>query len=226
MRQAKRARQRKTTYDKFKQRLSKTKLDKFVGVALKAVRVTHESDKGKMRSVRTYQAAVQVDQDAMQLAGKLDGFWLLVTNLKDKQGRAFKVAAPDVIAPYRDKVVIESSFRDLKSYIEVAPVHVWTASHVKAHYTLCVLAHLINRSLTLRLHAHPGNASKDIVSHPRLYRELSGCQFDHIELKPTGASALNTTVLNDKQKDLLQRLNLTRLASRAIIHKINSAIAT
>ena len=223
LRQAKRERQRKTTYDKFKRQLSKTKLDKFVNVTLKVIHVKHKSDKGKTRNVRTYQATVQVDQGAMQLAGKLDGFWLLVTNRKDKQGRTFKIAAPDVISPYRDKVVIESSFRDIKSFIEVSPVHVWTPSHVKAHYTLCVLAHLINRTLTLRLHAHPGNASKDIVSHEGLYSELSDCQFDRIELKDAGKSSLNMTTRNNKQKDLLQRLGLTRLTHKSVVRKVNSA---
>ncbi len=224
LRQAKRERQRKSTHEKFKQQLSKTKLDKFVDVILKSVRVKRESDTGESRTARAYQATVEVDEAAMLLAGKLDGFWLLVTNQKDKEHRAFKVTAPNVITPYREKVVIESSFRDIKSFVEVSPVHVWTRAHVKAHYTLCVLAHLINRALTLRLHERPGNESKEIVSHESLYKELSRCQFDQIELKDTGESIFNMTILNSKQKDLLRRLGLTHLTKRGIVHKVNNAL--
>ena len=39
-------------------------------------------------------------------------------------------------------------------------MYVWTAEHVRAHFTICVLAHLINRSLTLRLHKHLGRMSQ------------------------------------------------------------------
>jgi len=52
------------------------------------------------------------------------------------------MAAPDAINPYREKVVIESAFRDIKSFVEIAPVYVWTEEHVKAHFTICVLAYL------------------------------------------------------------------------------------
>ncbi len=86
------------------------------------------------------------------MAGRLDGFWLLVTNQIEKEDDEYTISTKNVIAPYREKVVIESVFRDIKSFMEIAPVHVWTQAHVKAHYTICVLSHLLNRILTLRLH--------------------------------------------------------------------------
>jgi len=221
---AKRDRERKSSHAKFTKELTKTKLDKFVGVTLDAIRVKVANEKGKERNVRSYQAAVEIDDKAMRLAGKLDGFWLAVTNHSGKQDGKFKMGAAGIITPYRDKVVIESSFRDIKSFIDVSPVHVWREEHVKAHYTLCVLAHFINRALALRLHECPGGVSQDVVSHEQLYQELSDCRIDHIRLDGDGASTINATILTRRQKDLLHRLGLGHLGDRSIVDKVRSAM--
>ena len=87
----------------------------------------------------------------------LDGFWLLVTNHSEKGGNGFIKDINSIVSPYRDKVLIESSFRDIKSFLDISPVHVWSEKHVKAHYTICVLSYLIDRTLTLSLHVNAGN---------------------------------------------------------------------
>ena len=91
-----------------------------------------------LKAILTYQACVSLDKKKEREAGKLDGFWLLVTNHSEKEGDRFTRDTVSVVQPYREKVVIESSFRDIKSFVEVAPVYVWKAEHVKAHYTICV----------------------------------------------------------------------------------------
>ena len=118
--------------------------------------------------IRTYHGTATVDKISKRVAGELDGFWLLVTNHTEKADDQFNVSAQQAITPYRDKVVIEAAFRDIKSFIRVSPIRVWTEIHVKAHYTICVLAHLINRTLTLRLHENEGKKTKKIVSHEKL----------------------------------------------------------
>ena len=135
-----------------------------------------------------------------------------MTNHKDKEGDVFKVPAQDAILPYRYKVVIESAFRDIKSFVEVAPLHVWTEIHVKAHYTICVLAHLINRTLTLRLHKHPGDLTSKVVSHEKLYEKLSDCMIDHIEVENVRLSTYNMTRTTDDKKELLKRVGLAKPA--------------
>ena len=132
-----------------------------------------------------------MDKKSKQVAEELDGFWLLVTNHNEQEGDLFKMSAQQAINPYRDKVVIESAFRDIKSFVKVAPVWVWTEAHVKAHYTICVLSHLINRTLTLRLHKNKGKKTKEIVSHEKLYKKLSGCMIDYIKIENLGLSTYN-----------------------------------
>ncbi len=214
--EAKKSRQRKPTYDKFKQKLIKTKLNSFTDVSLRVIHVKQETG-GK--SVRTYKAAVITDDTAMRKAGKLDGFWLLVTNRTNKKEDKFEMSPTEVIRLYRDKTIIESAFRDIKSFVEVKPVYVWTEQHVRAHYTFCVLSYLINRTITLRLHKNKGHLTEGIVTHEKLYKELSDCQIDNIEIENVRLSTYNMTRPTPEQKELLERVGLTELLSHEIVKK-------
>lgn len=217
--QAKKSRQRKTTYKKFKDKLSKAKIDSFVDIKL---RVYHLK-KSTSGSIRTYRAEVVTDDAAMCEAGRLDGFWLLVTNYSDKIEEGFEFSAEDLINPYREKLIIESAFRDIKSFIYISPVFVWTETHVKAHYSCCVLGHLINRTITQRLHKNIGNVTPEIVSHERFYRKLSDCKIDRIEVKNTSLSTYNMTIPTEEQKELLERVGLTKLLSSKVVNKVRNS---
>ena len=214
---ARKSRQRKATLKKFQRKLEKKKLTGFVKVALKSRRIKCKSDDGSESDVRSYAASAVVDKGEMLHAGRLDGFWLLVTNHKARHRGVFDMHAADLIRPYREKTIIESSFRDIKSFVEVSPVHVWTKSHVRAHYTICVLAHLINRTLTLRLHENPGEETKDIFTHGKLYETLASCMIDHIEVENVGQSTYNMTKATHIQKELLQRLSMSRLLADDVV---------
>ncbi|MFQ5821981.1 MAG: IS1634 family transposase [Candidatus Heimdallarchaeota archaeon] len=219
--EAKNSRQRQPTYAKFSKRLEKVKLSGFVDVTLGIKYVYRQEKDGKSHKIRTYQGKVVVDEDGMRLAGKQDGFWLLVTNHSEKVDGEFIVKTEDAISPYREKGIIEEAFKDINSFVEVEPVFVWTEDHVKAHYTICVLSYLINRTLTLRLHENKGDTSKEIVAHVRLFKELSKCKLDYIEVKNIQQRKFNLTKSTAKQKELLQRVSLSNLMNREILDKAN-----
>ena len=207
---AKNSRDKAATQKKFDQKLRKLKLSKFVNVRLRAKRLTIFSS-GKKRTVKTFQGATFVDDENMRLAGKLDGFWLAVTNHTEKVHGKFEKPAEQIIGPYREKTIIEAGFRDIKSFIQVAPVYVWKIVHVKGHYTACVLSYLMDRTLTLRLHKNPGFLTRDVVTHKRLYEVLSSCQVDRIEVNGTDHSSTNLTRATKDQKELLTRIGLKNL---------------
>ena len=209
---AKNSRDKAATQKKFDQKLKKLKLSQFVHVRLRAKRLTIDSS-GKKRTVKTFQAAIYVDDEKGRLAGKLDGFWLAVTNHTEKVHAKFKKSAEEIIGPYREKTIIEAGFRDIKSFIQVAPVYVWTIVHVKGHYTTCVLSYLMDRTLTLRLHKNPGSLTADVVTHKSLYEKLSSCQVDRIEVARMDHSATNLTRATKEQKELLTRIGLKNLLS-------------
>ena len=203
---AKRSRQKKATYQKFKDGIRKFKLTKFVDVNLKTQHLKRIMKDGSEQNIRSYLGTIDVNEVNMSEAGRLDGFWLLVTNHTEKIGKSFKVSSESAIAPYREKVVIESAFRDIKSFAEISPVHVWKEIHVKAHFTICVLSHLINRTLTLRLHENTGTLTENIVAHERLYSELSGCMIDRIRIESADLSTYKKSLPTEKQKELLERI--------------------
>jgi len=214
---AKKSRKHSSTYAKFKHRLTTAKLTGFVDVFLES---KNSSENPK---IQTFQASVVIDESEKLVSEKLDGFWLLVTNHTERNSNGFKLSAPDAITPYREKVVIESVFRDIKSFIDIAPVYVWTEAHVKAHYTICVLAHLINRTIMLRLHKNKGDKTSGIVTHEQLYKKISMCNVDRIEIENLNLSTYNLTRLNDEHKELINRLGLSKLLSNKFIEKIKSS---
>lgn len=206
---AQKSRNHESTLKKFNEALSKEHLDGCVTLELKKKRRKRDNEKGE-RVVHTFECVAVVDNAKMLEKGKLDGFWMLVTNQIDVAA----IPAEQIIRPYREKVIIESSFRDIKSFIEVSPIHVWTVDHVKAHYTICVLAHLINRSLDLMLKEQPGQVSQGIVSHMRLFEELASCHLNHLQSENGEVEVLTITKPTERQKELLSRTGLTHILKK------------
>jgi len=217
---AKKSRQKKLTYAKFESKLKRLKFSGFVGVNLTRKYVYMQED-GTIRKIRTYQATVEVNDDGMRLAGKLDGFWLLVTNHFEKDKKGFSIKSEEAIAPYREKEVIEEAFRDIKSFVKIEPIHVWTEEHVKAHYSICVLSYLIDRTITLRLHKSNGDNTKEIVAHGKLFKELSKCRLDYIGVKNIHQKKFSLTKQTVKQRELLRRIGLPSLTNRKILEISN-----
>ncbi|MCP4553712.1 MAG: IS1634 family transposase [Bacteroidetes bacterium] len=218
---AKKSRQKKATYAKFEKRLKKMKLNGFVDVTL-TIKHVYSKGNGSKHKIRTYHGKVVVNHKAMRLSIKRDGFWLLVTSHSEKENQEFKITTEEAITPYREKEIIEEAFRDIKSFVMIEPVFVWTEDHVKAHYTICVLTYLINRTLTLRLHENKGNQSQDVVAHQKLFKETSQCMLDYIEVKNIQQKKISLTKPTTKQKELLQRVGLPKLTNRKIVKKANS----
>lgn len=220
---AKKSRQHSPTYSKFKQRLTSAKLSGFVDVVLESTHAIQDGSTAANRKIKTFRASVTINESEKIVAEKLDGFWLLVSNHTEQNANGFEVSASEAITPYRDKVVIESVFRDIKSFIDIAPVYVWTETHVKAHYTICVLAHLINRTIMLRLHKNKGENTSGVISHEQLYKKVSMCKIDRIEVENLNLSTFNMTRLNDEQKELLYRLDLQKLITNKFLEKVKAS---
>jgi len=222
LREAKHSRQYRATYDKFKRQLLKANLGTFLDVTLNPCKQKICGD--AERFIDTYQAEMVLDELALKKAGRLDGFWLLATNHTEKDEQRFLLPPEDAIGSYREKVIIEFAFRDIKSFVEVAPVYVWTAEHVRAHFTICVLAYLIDRTLTQRLHKKHGKITEHILTHEKLYANLSECQIDNIVVKNVGLSACNMTIPTEAHKELLDRIGLTKTLQTTVLENARAAL--
>ena len=206
---AKKSRPYEVTADKFKKLMGKCKISSFTEIELEPLNI---KEKGK--KINSFQGQMHIDKAKKKMASRLDGFWMLVTSLSEKDTEnKFIVSSEDALRPYREKVIIEDAFRDIKSFVEIAPVYVWLETHVKAHYTICVLAYLINRTISNLLKENHGDLSEDIKTHIGVYRELGSCSIDEIYIKNLDQNNFCMTELSSKQKEVLGRLNAGNVAN-------------
>ncbi len=209
---AKNSRSEDTTRDKFIKQLAKLKLKNILDVSIKEVEIKSQDSKGKKKIIKTYKGIIgQVDRQKFNEAGKLDGFWLLVTNHYEKNEGRFLMSPENAINPYRDKTIIESAFRDIKSFIDIEPINVWTDKHVKAHFTICVLAYFINRIICMRLHQNKGKLSKDIITHQSAYKALANGTIDKIRINNAGIQGYKLSGINDCIREIVNRINMPEI---------------
>ena len=214
---AKKSRQEKSVLKKFNKKLKSFKLNKFVKITLEKRELSKEK-----KTIQTFHAEILINEEEKRIAGRLDGFWLLATNhLEKKKNGKFEKTAKDLITPYREKIIIEAGFRDIKALIEVSPLYVWTKEHVKAHYTTCVLAYLQNRTITLRLHKNNGDISKNIITHEALYSSFSDTFINKIKIKANNKEAYSKTILTNQQSELLERISLPNIEKCNLIGDIH-----
>jgi len=217
---AKEDRDRAATYKKFSDKITKLKINDYCKVKLHTTTAKFVDDYDEVHSVRTYWAEVIMEETAMKHSGRLDGYWMLVTNNIEKQQEKYQVQANEIIKAYRDKYIIEESFRDIKSFIEISPTYLWTVKHVKAHYTLCVLAHLINRTIDLRLHQNKDGISKEVISHAAMYEALESCMLNDFRVKSGDVAGQTVTQATPIQADIIRRLGMNHLLSTEFFNQI------
>ncbi len=208
LKQAKKSRQFVATKKKFEKFIVKLKLSSFLSIELKNITVINDGSE-----VSSFQGELKINNEEKLETIKLDGFWMLVTNLIEKDSKnKFVVSSEKALSPYREKVIIEDAFRDIKSFLEIAPVYVWLEKHVKSHYTICVLAYLINRTISNLLKKNTGELSKDIKTHKSVYEELENASIDEIYIKNLEQSSYCLTELTQKQKEILKRLKVVSIS--------------
>jgi transposase len=89
------------------------------------------------------QDCIRLDREAVKLASKFDGKWVLQTNDDT-------ITVEDAAAGYKGLLVIERAFRTLKSTrIRMEPMYHWLPKRIEAHVKLCVFSLLIERVVEL-----------------------------------------------------------------------------
>lgn len=143
---------------------------------------------------KTFQISYKVLKKAVQDAAKLDGIYCLMTNLK--------TASPkELIDAYRNRMEIERSFHQLKSFVEIRPIYHHNEDRIKAHVTVCVLAYLLNNTVM-----HLTRQKKDFeeLTAQSIYNYLKGCKL--VELSASGQQRLKLSTPTDEQVQLTKIL--------------------
>jgi len=177
------------------------------------------SKKGtQLKTIQSFQISLEVHAEKVAQAKLLDGVCVFITNAKDlDQTGNLKYPAHRVIGSYRAKAKVEAAFREIKSFVELNPIYVFKPEHVKAHYTLCVLAYLMNISITLQVKEAGIPALK---SASAIYHELSRCILGEFKAEAQGKSVYKITTATHVQKEILSALNCRELLQKSYLRKL------
>ena len=83
-------------------------------------------------------------EDKIHTEAQLDGVYAVRTSVAD-------LVPQEAVAAYKSLAQVERAFRSAKSQLQVRPVYVYSADHVKAHVFLCMLAYHVQWHMRQRL---------------------------------------------------------------------------
>ena len=110
-----------------------------IGLAAGAVLNRHKVAKHFTLTITDDHFAFARKADAIDAEGKLDGFYVIRTNLDDTT-----LSAPELVRAYKGLSQAERAFRSIKTVdLEVRPIHHRLADRVRAHVLLCMLAYYV-----------------------------------------------------------------------------------
>ena len=145
---------------------------------------------GQLRWERT---ATVIAQEAQQ-----DGWYLLHTNEPVQ-----RCTAQQVLAHYQGLLDVEEAFCELKSYLEVRPVHHHRPDRVVNHVRLCFLAYWLSARL-----GGEWRAKGESEEVPRVLRHLQTIRLGSIQIGQHVRHTLMTQIPKNLNEQL-QRLGLT-----------------
>jgi Transposase DDE domain len=107
-----------------------------IGLAVGQVFDRHKMAKHFNLSITDDGFSFTRNADAIAAEARLDGIYVIRTNVPAEQ-----LAAPEVVASYKSLSRVERAFRSIKAVdLEVRPIHRRLADRVRAHLLLCMLA--------------------------------------------------------------------------------------
>ena len=201
-----RSRNKDNVENRIKKEIRKRKLaDVEINYKLESVVVVNKNNKREVRKATTYKIKLsKIEEESFEKAERYDGLWILVTNITKENENDFLETSnfSSYFEIYRLKNTIEESFKILSNFVGIEPFYVYKDEHVKAHFTICVLAYLINVTILNKV-----RSSKRIenMSLEGIFHELRKCKQDIIRLKKgyTISKITNTTAMQEKILDVL-----------------------
>ncbi len=164
---------------------------------------------GTVKDVKSFQVQINKKPEVIEADKLLDGVCVFVTNHTETQGRGFKVKPQAIIKAYREKTKIEDVFKNVKSFLKLRPFFVNTEAHVKAVYTICILAYFINRYLA---NQRKSIGEKDFLNSKELFAPFKDIDIATLEDSRSGYRFKKAVKLPVSTKALLEKLSLRQVA--------------
>jgi transposase len=211
LKNAKRDRKRQATENRVLDELKRLKIKKYYEQpVLDPIVVETRLKNGSVKSVNSFKVRISKKTDVIASDKLLDGVCVFITNHIERQGKGFKVTPSMVIRAYRDKTKIEDVFKNVKSFLKIRPFFVNTEKHVKAVYTICILAYFLNKFLA---NQRKTGGEKDYLNSKELYAPFSNIDFVTLFDKISGKSITKSVELPEKTKNVLEKIGMTHVFS-------------
>jgi len=155
---------------------------------------------------KTFKISFRCDDKAIKESAKFDGIYVIMSNVKKAHANA-----ENLINAYRDRMEIERTFHQLKSFVEIRPLYHHNADRIKAHVSICVLSYLLNTTVMYMV-----RQKKDFeeLTAQSIYSYLNSCKL--VELQANGEKKLKLT------NPTAQQIKLTKiLADENILDERN-----
>jgi len=207
---AQRDREYESTKSRVVKELKRLKIKKYFDApVLNPLTVQRTLKDGTIKHVNSFNIQINKKADVIKADKLLDGVCVFVTNHTETQGRGFRVKPQSIIKAYREKTKIEDVFKNVKSFLKLRPFFVNTDAHVKAVYTICILAYFINRYLA---NQRKLMGEKDYLNSKELYAPLKDIDIATLEDSRSGYMFKKGVNLPARTKALLEKLSLQQVA--------------
>lgn len=207
---AQRDRQHDATKSRIVDELKRLKIHKYhEDPVLMPITITRRLQNGHVKSVKSFKIEIKMLTDVIAADRLLDGVCVFITNHTEQEdGGGFKVKPQSIVSAYRDKTKIEDVFKNVKSFLKIRPFFVNTEAHVKAVYTICILAYFINRYLSNQRKAI---GEKDFLNSKELYAPFKDIDITTLEAKNTGETLKKAVKLPAVTQMLLEKLGMSHV---------------
>jgi len=197
-------------YDKIRQtiinELKRLKSKKyFHDPVLTEIKIKKTNKRGKTTSVKSFQVTAEKKLATITDREKLDGLCVFISNHVQSSGSQYIFSGNDIIKVYRDKAKIEDIFKHIKSFLKIRPFYVNLDEHVRAVYSICVLAYFLNKDIA---DSRKKTEGIDYLNSKNLYEPFRNGDFVTVKDKASGSKMRRTVELTSKQKYLLGELKI------------------
>lgn len=206
LKKAQRDRQLDATKGRIIRELRRLKIQKYYEPpVLKPITVQRKLKNGDVKSIKSFEVKIKSKDDVTKADKLLDGLCVFLTNHTQKQGLGFKMKPQQIIKAYRDKTKIEDVFKNVKSFLKLRPFFVNIDTHVKAVYTICIIAYFINKYLSNRRKAI---GEKDFLNSKELYAPFKDIDIITLEDRNTNQTIKTSVELPPETKKLLKAIGM------------------
>jgi transposase len=215
---AKRRRRKEVIRDTVKGKLARLKITRsFEKPVLTKTILTQTLRDGSTRKVTSYQVSIKLKEEKIKAASLLDGVCCFVTNHTEKKDDRFLFSPQKVIYGYRNKRKIEDVFKHLKSFLKIRPFWVNLDDHVRAVYTICVLAYFLNLHLA-RMRSK--NEGIDFLNSKRLYQPFKDSRL--VRFKDAKLSWVKESIISPTPEhlEIIQQLGFIHLLNKKRFQRV------